>query len=118
MTECSGDNIFAIRGGKIYTPPVYVGILEGITRNAVMMLAARELGLEVIEQVFTVPELYRAEEVFVTGTGAEIIGVIEVNARRIADGKPGPVTRSLIQEFRRYARTPEAGALVYDKVAA
>ncbi|OIO04271.1 MAG: branched-chain-amino-acid transaminase [Elusimicrobia bacterium CG1_02_63_36] len=113
VAECSGDNIFAIRNGKVHTPPVYVGILEGITRNTVMDLAAQKLGLQVAETVFTVPQMYRADEVFVTGTGAEIIGVVEVNGRIIADGKPGPLTMQLIKEFRRFACSPEAGTPVY-----
>ncbi len=114
VAECSGDNIFAIRKGTVYTPPVHVGILEGITRNAAMLLAERKLGLKVVEQIFTVPQMYRAEEVFVTGTGAEIIGVVEVNGRIIADGKPGPLTQKLIKEFRAYACSPAAGAAVYE----
>jgi len=113
VAECSGDNIFAIRNGKVHTPPVYVGILEGITRNTVMDLAAQKLGLQVAETVFTVPQMYRADEVFVTGTGAEIIGVVEVNGRIIADGKPGQLTMQLIKEFRRFACSPEAGTPVY-----
>ncbi|MDE2293293.1 MAG: branched-chain-amino-acid transaminase [Elusimicrobia bacterium] len=118
VAECSGDNIFYVRGGKLYTPPVYVGILEGITRNVVMRLAAEKLGIEVHEAVFTLPELYRADEVFVTGTGAEIIGVVQLNGRVIAGGKPGPLTGQLIRAFREYAKTPEAGAAVYEPVRA
>jgi len=78
-----------------------------------MDLAAQKLGLQVAETVFTVPQMYRADEVFVTGTGAEIIGVVEVNGRIIADGKPGPLTMQLIKEFRRFACSPEAGTPVY-----
>lgn len=100
VAECSGDNIFYIRGRKMVTPPVHVGILEGVTRNVAMRLGREKLGLEVAEQVFTVPELYRADEVFVTGTGAEIIGVVYLNGRLIADGKPGPLTTQLIRHFR------------------
>lgn len=117
VAECSGDNIFFIREGKLYTPPVWVGILEGITRNVAMRLAEKRLGLEVLEKVFTIPQLYRADEVFVTGTGAEIIGVIQVNGRQIADGKPGPVTRKLIKEFRDFTKTPDAGVAVYEEVS-
>lgn len=116
VAECSGDNIFFIRDGKLYTPPVWVGILEGVTRNVAMMLAREKLGLEVVEEVFTVPELYRAQEVFVTGTGAEIIGVVRINGRPISDGKPGPATQRLIQAFREYAKTPESGVAVYEAV--
>ncbi len=116
VAECSGDNIFFIREGKLYTPPVWVGILEGITRNVVMKLAAEKLGMPVVEEVFTVVELYRAEEVFVTGTGAEIIGVVKINGRQIADGRPGPMTQKLIETFRAYAKTPASGAAVYEEV--
>jgi branched-chain amino acid aminotransferase len=116
VAECSGDNIFFIRDGKIFTPPVWVGILEGITRNVAMRLGREKLGMEVIEEVFTVPELYRADEVFVTGTGAEIIGVVRINGRTIANGKPGPITKKLIEAFREYAKTPEAGVAVYEEV--
>ena len=69
-----------------------------------------------IEEVFTVVELYRAEEVFVTGTGAEIIGVVKINGRQIADGRPGPMTQKLIETFRAYAKTPASGAAVYEEV--
>ena len=115
VAECSGDNIFLIRDGKVFTPPVYVGILEGITRNVAMKLAREKMGLRVKETVFTAPEIYRADEVFVTGTGAEIIGVVEVNGRLIADGKPGPITTELIRRFREYTVSPEAGAPVYEE---
>ncbi|MBI3296531.1 MAG: branched-chain-amino-acid transaminase [Elusimicrobia bacterium] len=116
VAECSGDNIFYIRDLKVFTPPVHVGILEGITRNVAMRLAKEKLGLEMHEQVFSVPELYRADEVFVTGTGAEIIGVVLLNGRVIGDGKPGPLTTSLIRAFREYTKTAEAGAAVYEAV--
>ncbi|MEE8424312.1 MAG: branched-chain-amino-acid transaminase [Elusimicrobiota bacterium] len=116
VAECSGDNIFFIRGGKLFTPPVWVGVLEGVTRNAAMHLGKEKLGLDVVEEVFTVPELYRADEVFVTGTGAEIIGVVSINGRTISNGKPGPLTMKLIAEFRKYVMTPEAGVAVYEKV--
>ncbi|MBI5597898.1 MAG: branched-chain-amino-acid transaminase [Elusimicrobia bacterium] len=116
VAECSGDNIFFIRDGKVYTPPVHVGILEGVTRNVAMKLAKEKLGLEVHELIFTVPELYRADEVFVTGTGAEIIGVVLINGRVVADGKPGPLTAKLIRAFREYAKSAESGAPVYEPV--
>ncbi|MFH1725665.1 MAG: branched-chain-amino-acid transaminase [Elusimicrobiota bacterium] len=116
VAECSGDNIFFIRDNKVFTPPVFVGILEGITRTVAMKLSRTKLGLDVIEQVFTVPELYRADEVFLTGTGAEIIGVTQINGRPITDQKSGPITNKLIQAFREYANSPEAGVAVYEEV--
>jgi branched-chain amino acid aminotransferase len=117
VSECSGDNIFFIRDNKLYTPPVWVGILEGITRMVAMELGEKQLGLHVEEKVFTLPQLYRADEVFVTGTGAEIIGVIKVNGRIIGDGKPGPITKNLIAAFRDYVKTPEAGVEAYQTAA-
>lgn len=104
VAECSGDNIFFLRDGKLYTPPVWAGILEGVTRNVVMELA-RQKGIEVVEDIFTPFELYRAEEVFVTGTGAEVISAVKIDGRLIGNGQPGPVTQSLIQAFREYANS-------------
>src|SRR5207237_147925 len=101
---------------SMFTPPVWVGILEGITRNVVMRLAREKLGMEVQEQVFTIPELFRADEVFVTGTGAEIIGVTKIEGRQIGKGKPGPVTEKLIGVFREFAKTPAAGTPVYEEI--
>ncbi|HVE13777.1 MAG TPA: branched-chain-amino-acid transaminase [Elusimicrobiota bacterium] len=109
VAECSGDNIFYLREGILRTPPVWTGILEGVTRNVVIKLAKEKLNMEVREEVFTVPELFRADEVFVTGTGAEIIGVTKVDGRVIAKGKPGPLTTRLIDVFREFAKSPEAG---------
>ncbi|MBI3549599.1 MAG: branched-chain-amino-acid transaminase [Elusimicrobia bacterium] len=103
VAECSGDNIFFLRDGKLYTPPVWAGILEGVTRNVVMKLAKDHLKLEVLEEIFTCFELYRAEEVFVTGTGAEIIGVTKIDGRVISGGQTGPVTTKLVEVFRDYA---------------
>lgn len=116
VAECSGDNIFFVRDEIIRTPPVWAGILEGITRNVVIRLAREKLHLEVREEVFTVPELFRADEVFVTGTGAEIIGVTKVDNRVIHKGKPGPVTGRLIEEFRAFAASREAGVAVNETV--
>jgi branched-chain amino acid aminotransferase len=103
VAECSGDNIFFLRDNVVYTPPVSAGILEGVTRNVIMHLAREQLPLKVEEQIFTVFELYRAEEVFVTGTGAELIGVIKIDGRTIGNGKPGPTTTKLTEIFREYA---------------
>lgn len=105
VAECSGDNIFHVRGGVVTTPPVHAGILEGVTRAVAMRLAKETLGLEVKEEMFTTAELYRAEEVFVTGTGAEIIGVCRIDGRPISDGRPGPLTQRLVEAFRKYANS-------------
>lgn len=99
VAEATGDNIFLVSRGALITPPVHVGILEGITRNTVMDLA-RQMLVSVEERVFTMTTVYGADEVFLTGTGAEVIPVVQVDDRRIGDGRPGPVTRKLITAFR------------------
>lgn len=111
-TECSGDNIFIFRRGRLLTPPTYLGALEGITRNIVMDLAKR-LGLKVGEDIFTRHELYNAEECFLTGTAAEIIPVVKVDNRVIGSGKPGKITGRLYQEFRKL--TAREGIPIYNK---
>ena len=102
VAEATGDNIFAVRGNLIATPPSSEGALEGITRNVVMRLA-REEGFEVVEKRLSRYELYTADEVFLTGSAAEVIGVVDIDRRAIGDGKPGPVTRRLVERFREYA---------------
>lgn len=104
VTEGSGDNIFIVRRDKLITPPTYVGALEGITRRVVMELAEKS-GLQTLEQPFTRHDLYTAQECFLTGTAAEVIPVIEVDERVIGSGKPGPVTRQLIKDFREECAT-------------
>ncbi|MGV3723562.1 MAG: branched-chain-amino-acid transaminase [Actinomycetota bacterium] len=99
VAEATGDNIFVVSGGKLITPPAYVGILEGITRNCVLDLAA-QLGIPTEERVFTLTSVYGADEIFLTGTGAEVVPVVRVDDRSISDGKPGPITRQLITAFR------------------
>ena len=98
VAEASGDNIFAIHGNTLITPPSWCGALEGITRGAVMELAAGQ-GLVVREQVTSRYDLYTADEVFLTGTAAEIISVTNIDRRPIGDGKPGPVTARLASAF-------------------
>jgi branched-chain amino acid aminotransferase len=100
VAEGSSDNIFIVKKGIIYTPPVYLGALEGITRNAIIDIA-RENGYEVREVPFTRHDVYVADEVFLTGTAAEVIAVVEVDERKIADGTPGPITSHLLKEFRK-----------------
>jgi branched-chain amino acid aminotransferase len=99
VTECTGDNIFIIKNGVLYTPPTYLGALEGITRNAIIDLA-RDLGYEVKEEPFTTYDVYTADEVFLTGTAAEVIAVVKVDDRVIGDGRPGPHTQKLLEAFR------------------
>jgi branched-chain amino acid aminotransferase len=97
VAECTGENLFLVRGGKIYTPPT-VDILEGITRDALITLA-RDLGYAVIEQPISRDHLYIADEVFVCGTAAECIALREIDFRVIGAGKMGPVTRRVQQAF-------------------
>ncbi|KIL49862.1 branched-chain-amino-acid transaminase [Jeotgalibacillus soli] len=99
VAEGSADNIFIVRNNKIMTPPGYVGALEGITRNAIMELAI-DKGYDMTEQVFTRHDVYTADEVFLTGTAAEVIAVVDVDGRTIGEGVPGPVTQELLQDFR------------------
>ncbi len=94
VAEASGDNVFAIKNGVITTPPSWCGALEGLTRNKVMELA-REAGYIVREDVMARYDLYVADEVFLTGTAAEIISVVDIDKRPIGDGKPGKTTRQL-----------------------
>ncbi len=99
VAECTGDNIFVVRDGLIRTPPCEAGILEGITRDVVIDLA-RAAGIEVLEVALTKHDVYIADEVFLTGTAAEVIPVVKIDSRSIGDGHPGPITRDLIARFK------------------
>lgn len=99
VCECSGDNIFCLRRDVLLTPPVYLGALKGITRGVVMELAAAR-GLTVQEAPFTRHELFTADEVFLTGTAAEIVPVTRLDGRTIGSGRPGETTRALTAAFR------------------
>jgi len=98
VAECSGDNIFTVRDGRIATPPPEAGILEGITRNTVMELA-RGADYRVEERNLSRYDVYTADEVFLTGTAAEVIAVVKADGRVIGEGKPGKVTRDLRKRF-------------------
>lgn len=104
VAEASGDNVFVVRGKELLTPPSWCGALEGITRQVVMKLAA-EQGLTVKEDVLTRYDLYTADELFLTGTAAEIISVVNMDRRIIGSGKPGPITRKLANAFKQFARS-------------
>jgi len=104
VAECTGDNIFLVRGGRILTPPIDAGILEGITREAVIGLA-REAGVEVLETPLTKHDVYIADECFLTGTAAEVVPVVNVDSRTIGEGVPGPITRDLMARFHKLARS-------------
>lgn len=99
VTEGSSDNIFIVKNGVLITPPCYLGALEGITRNAIIELAYK-IGLPFKEQPFTLHDVYVADEVFFTGTAAEVIAAYEVDGRTIGDGVAGPITLKLLEEFR------------------
>ncbi len=103
VAECTADNVFYIREGRLITPPTAAGALEGITRNTVMDLA-RAQGLSVEEKFFTPYDLYIAEEVFLTGTAAEVVPVVKIDARVIGDGKPGPRTRKVMDAYKELTR--------------
>jgi branched-chain amino acid aminotransferase len=102
VAEATGDNVFIVKNGVICAPPIQAGSLEGITRAVVMRLAKRE-GIEVVEKNLTRFDLYVADELFLTGTAAEVIGVVEIDGRQISGGKPGEITLLLRRKFFDYA---------------
>jgi len=110
---CEGvaENVFIVKNGKIHTPPSCTGALPGITAESAKNLA-RQLGYEVSEKNVTPYELFNADEVFFTGTAAEIVPVREINKRSIGDGRPGPITRRLMAEFSRIVRDPKEGITI------
>lgn len=100
VAECTGDNIFIVDRGRIVTPPTSAGILEGITRDVVMELAASR-GVAAEERNLTRYDLFTADECFLTGTAAELIPVVKIDGRILGNGKPGPITMQLLQDFRK-----------------
>ncbi len=103
LAECTGDNVFVVQRGVIHTPSSDSGILEGITRGAVIELA-RGAGYTVIERTMDRLDVFKAEECFLTGTAAELIPVVECDGRVIGDGRPGPITRDLLERFHALVR--------------
>ena len=103
VAECTGDNVFVVRSGRLLTPPPDAGILEGITRNAVMELA-HAAGIDCREATLTRHDLYTADECFLTGTAAEVIPVVDIDGRKIGSGVPGPVTSRLKDDFHSLVR--------------
>ena len=101
ISECTGDNIFIVRDGALFTPPTSEGILEGITRGLVMELA-RKRSIHVEEKSLIRHDIYVADEIFATGTAAEVIPITEVERRAVADGKPGKITMLMIEDFAAY----------------
>ena len=110
VAEATGDNIFLVKKGALITPPVYMGLLEGVTRNTVMDIA-RDKGMPVEEKVFTRHDLYNADECFLTGTAAELIPCVKVDGRTIGKGTPGEVFWSLLNDFRMI--TQENGPIIF-----
>ena len=103
VAEATGDNVFTVKNGVIYTPPVQAGSLDGITRQVVIRLAEKE-NIKVIEKNLTRFDLYVADELFLTGTAAEVIGAVEMDGRKIGTGIPGSITKMLRKKFFEYAR--------------
>ncbi len=103
VCECTGDNVFIIKNGKVMTPPIDACILEGVTRNVVIEIC-QELGLECVEAAFTRHDVYTADECFLTGSAAELIPVVAVDGREIGDGKPGKITNQILAAFADFVR--------------
>src|ERR1700737_3883489 len=110
VAECTADNVFVIKRGQIFTPPITAGALRGITRNVVFEIAA-ELGLKITETDITRHDVFIADECFLTGTAAELIPVIKADGRVIGNGKQGPITARMIARFRELTR--ESGTEIY-----
>ena len=110
VAECTGDNVFIVKRGVIYTPPIYAGSLCGITWQAVLDIAAG-LELKVNVQELTRYDLYTADEFFLTGTAAEVIAAVKLDGRLIGDGRPGPITNRIIARFREL--TQSTGTPIY-----
>ncbi len=111
VAECTGDNLFIVKAGRLATPPLSAGALYGITRQVVIELAEK-LGLSVSEPNLTRYDLFNADECFLTGTGAEIVPVVQIDGRVVGSGKPGPLTRKLVTQYR--ALTKVSGEPIYD----
>ncbi|MGE5637566.1 MAG: branched-chain-amino-acid transaminase [Chloroflexota bacterium] len=111
VSEGVGENIFIVKDGKIFTPPIYSGALPGITAQVIAKLATR-LKYELIEGSITPYQLLNADEAFFSGTAAEIVPIREVNKRQIGNGTPGPVTKRLIAEFQKVVADPKEGIRV------
>ena len=103
VAECTGDNIFLVRDGALYTPPVGAGILKGITREAIIEIA-EGIAVTVRQESLTRQDVYDAQECFLTGSAAEIVPVVQVDDCTIGDGKPGSVTRKLSKKFHQMTR--------------
>ncbi|MDH5806190.1 MAG: branched-chain-amino-acid transaminase [Candidatus Methanomethylicaceae archaeon] len=112
VCEGTAENIFLVKNNELYTPPTYTGALPGITRQVVIEIAKNN-NINVKEKLLTVHELFNADELFFTGTGVEIIPVVEVSGRKIGNGKPGEITSFIIEEFKKYTCDPKNGVPIY-----
>ncbi|MCA9245218.1 MAG: aminotransferase class IV, partial [Phycisphaerales bacterium] len=104
VAEATGDNVFIVRNGQIQTPPTSAGILEGITRNTVIRLA-REAGIEVVEKDLVRVDLYGADEMFLTGTGAQVIPVTKIDNRAVGNGEVGAISRQMMAIYEKLVRS-------------
>jgi branched-chain amino acid aminotransferase len=111
VSECTGDNLFIVKQGKLMTPPLSAGALYGITRGVVLGMAA-EVGLEPSEPNLTRYDVFNADECFLTGSGAELVPVVKVDGRVIGTGKPGPKTLELVTRY--HALTKVSGEPIYE----
>jgi branched-chain amino acid aminotransferase len=98
VSEASGENIFIVRNGKLHTPQLSDSILEGITRNTAITIA-KELGYEVVERPISRTELYLADEIFLTGTAAEIIGITKIDGNIVENGREGAITKRIRENY-------------------
>jgi branched-chain amino acid aminotransferase len=112
VSEGVGENLFIVKNGKLITPPSSTGLLVGITREVIMKLAEK-LGYAVVEKNITPTDLFSADEAFLTGTAAEITPIAEVNMRIIGNGRPGPLTCRLMDEFEKLLGDPNEGIPIY-----
>ncbi|OJU98513.1 MAG: branched-chain-amino-acid transaminase, partial [Verrucomicrobia bacterium 61-8] len=110
VAECTGDNIFTIKNGQVFTPPISAGALAGVTREAMFDISA-QLGVTISEPNMTRYDIYTADECFLTGTAAEVIPVTKLDTRVIGDGKPGPLTLKFIEKF--HELTANSGTAIY-----
>lgn len=101
VAECTADNIFIVKDGRLRTPRLTEGALPGVTRESILELAS-EAGIDTRETILGLHDLYNADECFLTGTGAEVVPVVSIDARKIGDGKPGKTTLQLLDAFREY----------------
>jgi branched-chain amino acid aminotransferase len=111
IAECTADNVFIIKHGQIFTPPITAGALRGITRSVIFDIAG-EFDLKVMEVDFTRHDIFVADECFLTGTAAEIVPVVKADGRPIGNGTPGPITTRIIARFREMTR--ETGTPIFD----